>query len=47
MKDAIHAAAHAAMHKLLPPDLFSVLLAISADALIAVDHEQCIGFFID
>ena len=32
MKDASLAAAHAAMHKTLPPDLFSGLLAISADA---------------
>ncbi len=45
MKDAIHAAKHAAMHKKLPPDLFSGLLAISADAVIAVDHEQRIVFF--
>jgi PAS domain S-box-containing protein len=45
MKDAIHAAEHAAMHKRLPPDLFSGLLAISADAVIAVDDEQRIIFF--
>jgi PAS domain S-box-containing protein len=45
MKDAIHAAEHAAMHKPLPPDLFSGLLAISADAVIAVDDEQRIIFF--
>jgi PAS domain S-box-containing protein len=45
MKDAIHAAEHAAMHKTLPPALFSGLLAISADAVIAVDDEQRIIFF--
>src|SRR5476651_456924 len=45
MKDAIQAAAHAAMHKTLPPALFSGLLAISADAVIAVDDEQRIIFF--
>jgi PAS domain S-box-containing protein len=45
MKDAIHAAEHAAMHKALPPALFSGLLAISADAVIAVDDEQRIIFF--
>jgi PAS domain S-box-containing protein len=45
MKDAIQAAEHAAMHKRLPPDLFSGLLAISADAVIAVDEEQRIIFF--
>lgn len=45
MKDAIHAAEHAAMHRVLPPDLFSGLLAISADAVIAVDDEQRIIFF--
>jgi PAS domain S-box-containing protein len=45
MKDAIQAAEHAAMHKTLPPELFSGLLAISADAVIAVDHNQQIVFF--
>ncbi|MDB4887781.1 MAG: domain S-box [Gemmatimonadetes bacterium] len=45
MKDAIQAAEHAAMHKLLPPSLFSGLLAISSDAVIAVDDEQRIIFF--
>ncbi|MEO6527567.1 MAG: PAS domain-containing sensor histidine kinase [Gemmatimonadaceae bacterium] len=45
MKDAILAAEHAAMHKTLPPDLFSGLLAISADAVIAIDDEQRIIFF--
>src|SRR6195952_1508304 len=45
MKDAIQAAAHAAMHKTLPPELFSGLLAISSDAVIAVDDEQRIIFF--
>jgi PAS domain S-box-containing protein len=45
MKDALHAAEHAAMHKPLPPNLFAGLLAISADAVIAVDDEQRILFF--
>src|SRR5215212_196454 len=45
MKDAVQAAQHAAMNKRLPPDLFSGLLAISADAVIAVDEEQRIIFF--
>ena len=41
----MQAAEHAAMHKRLPTDLFSGLLAISADAVIAVDDEQRIVFF--
>ena len=45
MKDAIHAAEPAAMHKPLPPNLCAGLLAISADAVIAVDDEQRIVFF--
>ena len=45
MKDAIQAAERATMHLRLPPDLFSGLLAISADAVIAVDDEQRIVFF--
>ena len=45
MKDAILAAEHAAMHRELPPNLFAGLLAISADAVIAVDDEQRIVFF--
>jgi PAS domain S-box-containing protein len=45
MKDAIQAAATAAMHRTLPPELFSGLLAIAADAVIAVDDEQRIIFF--
>src|SRR4051812_32817659 len=45
MKDATLAAAHAAMNKTLPPSLFSGLLAISADAVIAVDDQQRIIFF--
>jgi len=45
MKDAIQSAAHAAMHRTLPPQLFSGLLAISADAVIAVDDDQRIIFF--
>jgi PAS domain S-box-containing protein len=45
MKDASLAAAAAAMHHVLPPELFSGLLAIAADAVIAVDDEQRIIFF--
>jgi PAS domain S-box-containing protein len=45
MKDAMQSADNAAMHKTLPPALFSGLLAISADAVIAVDDEQRIIFF--
>jgi PAS domain S-box-containing protein len=45
MKDASLAAAAAAMHHILPPELFSGLLAIAADAVIAVDDEQRIIFF--
>ena len=45
MKDAIQAAVTAAMNKTLPPELFSGLLAIAADAVIAVDEEQRIIFF--
>jgi PAS domain S-box-containing protein len=45
MKDAISAADRAAMNRTLPPELFSGLLAIAADAVIAVDDEQRIIFF--
>ena len=45
MKDATAAAARAAMNRVLPPQLFSGLLAIAADAVIAVDDEQRIIFF--
>ena len=45
MKDAAAAAARAAMNRVLPPQLFSGLLAIAADAVIAVDSEQRIIFF--
>ena len=45
MKDAALAAKRAAMDKTLPPQLFSGLLAIAADAVIAVDDEQRIIFF--
>jgi PAS domain S-box-containing protein len=45
MKDASLAAAVAAMHRALPAELFSGLLAIAADAVIAVDAEQRIIFF--
>jgi PAS domain S-box-containing protein len=45
MRDAIDAVNRAAMHRLLPAELFSGFLAISADAVIAVDEEQRIIFF--
>ena len=45
MKDATLAAERASMNKVLPPELFSGLLAIAADAVIAVDAEQRIIFF--
>jgi PAS domain S-box-containing protein len=44
MRDAA-AVDRAAMQQVLPPDLFSSFLAISADAVIAVDDEQRIIFF--
>jgi len=45
MRDASHAVSRAAMHRPLPSELFSGFLAISADAVIAVDEEQRIIFF--
>jgi len=45
MKNAAEAADRASMSHTLPPELFSGLLAIAADAVIAVDHEQRIIFF--
>ncbi|MDB4892513.1 MAG: multi-component transcriptional regulator, winged helix family [Gemmatimonadetes bacterium] len=45
MKNANIAAEHASMHRALPVDLFTGLLAIAADAVIALDHEQRIIFF--
>jgi PAS domain S-box-containing protein len=45
MKEASAAVDRAAMQRVLPPDLFSSFLAISADAVIAVDDEQRIIFF--
>lgn len=45
MKDAAQAADRATMHRTLPPELFSGLLAIASDAVIAVDDEQRIIFF--
>lgn len=45
MKDAFQSVARAAMHRTLPPELFSGLLAIAADAVIALDDEQRIIFF--
>ena len=45
MKNAAEAAERAAMHRTLPPELFSGLLAIAADAVIAIDSAQRIIFF--
>jgi PAS domain S-box-containing protein len=45
MRDANEAVERAAMQQVLPPELFSSFLAISADAVIAVDEEQHIIFF--
>jgi PAS domain S-box-containing protein len=45
VKDANKAVQRAAMQHVLPPELFSGFLAISADAVIAVDDEQRIIFF--
>ena len=45
MRDANEAVERAAMRQVLPPDLFSNFLAISADAVIAVDDQQRIIFF--
>ena len=45
MRDTTDAVDRAAMHRPLPPELFSGFLAISADAVIAVDDEQRIIFF--
>ncbi len=45
MREASEAVDRAAMHQVLPPDLFSSFLAISADAVIAVDDQQRIIFF--
>ncbi len=44
-KNVAEAADRAAMHQSLPPELFSGLLAIAADAVIAVDDQQRIIFF--
>ena len=45
MRDANKAVQRAAMQHTLPPELFSGFLAISADAVIAIDEEQRIIFF--
>ena len=45
MRDANPAVERAAMNKALPADLYSSFLAISADAVIAIDDEQRIIFF--
>jgi hypothetical protein len=39
MREASAAVDRAAMQQVLPPELFSSFLAISADAVIAVDEE--------
>ena len=44
-RDANEAVDRAAMQQVLPPELFSGFLAISADAVIAVDDEQRLIFF--
>ena len=44
-KNVAAAADRAAMHLVLDPEIFSGLLAIAADAVIAVDDEQRIIFF--
>jgi PAS domain S-box-containing protein len=45
MREAVNAVNRAAMHHILPPELFSGILAVSADAVVAVDDEQRIIFF--
>jgi PAS domain S-box-containing protein len=45
MKDAIEAVERASMRQTLPPEPYSSFLAISADAVIAIDDEQRIIFF--
>jgi PAS domain S-box-containing protein len=45
MKNASLAAERASMHHVLPAELFSGLLAIAADAVIAIDDHQNIIFF--
>jgi PAS domain S-box-containing protein len=45
MKDPQQAARMAAMDHTLPPDLFAGFLAMSSDAVVAVDEEQRIIFF--
>ena len=45
LREANEAVEHAAMGQVLPADLYSSFLAISADAVIAVDEEQRIIFF--
>jgi PAS domain S-box-containing protein len=45
MREASEAVERAAMNHVLAPELFSGFLAISADAVIAVDEEQRIIFF--
>jgi PAS domain S-box-containing protein len=45
MRDSNQAVQRAAMQQVLRPELFSGFLAISADAVIAVDDEQRIIFF--
>ena len=45
MTDSAAAGQRAAMNRALPPELFANFLALSSDAVVAVDEEQCIVFF--
>ena len=45
MNDSAAAGERAAMNRALPPELFANFLALSSDAVVAVDEEQCIVFF--
>ena len=45
MTDSLTAAHQAAMNRSLPPELFANFLALSSDAVVALDEEQCIVFF--
>ena len=45
MTDSAAAGERAAMNGPLPPELFANFLALSSDAVVAVDEEQCIVFF--
>ncbi len=45
MTTSPNAADQAAMNRSLPPELFANFLALSSDAVVAVDEDQCIVFF--